>query len=71
MWNGGGGPGGNGGWNPVCTNGVNYCGYTSNAGGDPTPMTDTRSYPQALRPLWTNNGASQGMAGNAFLTGAQ
>jgi len=64
--------GGNAGWDPLCTNNVNYCGYTSNqANGSPTPMTDTAKFPNALRPAWNNNGQSQGIAGNAFLSGSQ
>jgi aldose sugar dehydrogenase len=64
--------GGNAGWDPLCTNSVNYCGYTSNqANGSPTPMTDTAKFPNALRPAWNNNGQSQGIAGNAFLSGTQ
>ena len=64
--------GANAGWDPLCLNGVNYCGYTSNqASGAPTPMTDTVKFPSALRPAWNNNGQSQGIAGNAFLSGAQ
>jgi aldose sugar dehydrogenase len=65
-------PGVNGGWDPLCLNGVNYCGYTSNqADGSPTPMTDLKKFPNAARPIWTNDGRSQGMAGSDFLRGAQ
>lgn len=64
--------GGNAGWDPICANGVNYCGYTSNqADGSPTPMTDLKKFPGALRPLWNNGGRSQGMAGCDFLRGTQ
>lgn len=64
--------GGNGGWDPLCTNGVNYCGYTSNqANGSPTPMTDTAKFPNAMRPSWNNNGRSQGMGPSTFLSGSQ
>jgi glucose/arabinose dehydrogenase len=64
--------GANAGWDPLCTNGVNYCGYTSNqANGSPTPMTDTLKFPNAVRPTWNNNGQSQGIAGNDFLRGTQ
>ncbi len=64
--------GGNGGWDPLCTNGVNYCGYTSNqANGSPTPMTDTAKFPNAMRPSWNNNGRSQGMGPSTFLSGTQ
>lgn len=62
--------GGNGGWDPVCLNGVNYCGYTSNqANGSVTPMTDLVKFPKALVPIWTNDGLSQGMSASAFLHG--
>ena len=65
--------GGNGGWDPKdrpslsCPD--NYCGYA----GNPTtmPMTDTTRFPAAMRPSWTNNGASQGMGPSTFLSGTQ
>jgi glucose/arabinose dehydrogenase len=65
--------GGNGGWDPkdrpglVCPDG--YCGYA----GDATtmPMTDTARFPAAMRPSWTNSGASQGLGPAAFLDGPQ
>jgi glucose/arabinose dehydrogenase len=65
--------GGNAGWDPQnrpalsCPD--NYCGYA----GNPTtmPMTDTTRFPSAMRPSWSNNGASQGMGPNTFLTGSQ
>ncbi len=76
-------PGGNSGWDPRpnrvgrgdCPD--NYCGYqpNQNAGMDPDkrsaymPMTDFASYPEAMKPLWTNNGLSQGMSSVAFLQG--
>lgn len=64
--------GGNGGWDPVCLDGATYCGYGSNQqNGTLTPMTDTAKFPSALRASWTNNGASQGMGPNTFLTGTQ
>lgn len=68
--------GGNGGWDPQPEPGVtclsNYCGYTSTKrDGTPTPMTDLARYPKALRPAWTNNGISEGMACCVFLNGAQ
>ncbi|MDL1861394.1 PQQ-dependent sugar dehydrogenase [Betaproteobacteria bacterium PRO7] len=64
--------GGNGGWDPLCTNGINYCGYTSNqANGSPTPMTDTAKFPNAMRPSWNNDGRSQGMGPSTFLSGSQ
>jgi glucose/arabinose dehydrogenase len=65
--------GGNGGWDPGCRDDpARYCGYGSNqADGSPTPMTDLAKFPAALRPLWNNNGRSQGMSGSSFLSGAQ
>ena len=65
--------GGNGGWDPKnrpalnCADG--YCGYA----GNPTtmPMTDLQRFPDAMRPAWTNNGASQGTGPALFLTGDQ
>jgi glucose/arabinose dehydrogenase len=78
-------PGGNGGWDPRpnmagrgdCPD--SYCGYSPNQmeGMDPVaraafmPMTDLATYPDAMRPAWTNNGLSQGMASAAFLVGDQ
>ena len=77
--------GGNGGWDPRpnmagrgdCPD--NYCGYSPNQMGamDPKervvfmPMTDLKTYPNALKPAWNNNGLSQGMFCNDFLTGKQ
>ncbi len=77
--------GGNGGWDPRpntagrgdCPD--NYCGYMPNQmeGMDPkerakfTPMTDTKTYPDAMKPAWTNNGLSQGTSSAEFLTGDQ
>jgi glucose/arabinose dehydrogenase len=63
--------GGNGGWDPqnraglACPGG--YCGYS----GNPTsmPMTDLARFPNALRPSWENNGASQGLGPITFLRG--
>ena len=65
--------GGNGGWDPrnraalECADG--YCGYD----GDPQsmPMTDTTRFPNAMRPLWTNGGRSQGTGPCTFLSGPQ
>ncbi len=78
-------PGGNAGWDPrpnragrgACPD--NYCGYSPNQMGavDPKqrsafmPMTDTKSYPNAMKPAWTNDGLSQGMFGATFLSGPQ
>jgi glucose/arabinose dehydrogenase len=65
-------PGVNGGWDPLCLNGVNYCGYTSNqVSGAPTSMTDVAKFPSARQPVWNNNGLSQGMAASEFLRGSQ
>jgi aldose sugar dehydrogenase len=68
--------GGNAGWDPKPAQGVtcadNYCGYTSNnTSGTPTSMTDLGKFPNAMRPAWTNNGASQGMGPCTFLSGSQ
>jgi glucose/arabinose dehydrogenase len=66
-------PGGNGGWDPqnrpalACADG--YCGYAGNA--TTMPMTDTVRFPAAMRPGWTNSGASQGLGPAAFLSGSQ
>jgi glucose/arabinose dehydrogenase len=78
-------PGGNGGWDPRpnvggrgdCPDG--YCGYMPNqmAAVEPAeraafmPMTDTRTYPDAMPPAWTNNGLSQGTSSAEFLSGEQ
>lgn len=77
--------GGNGGWDPRpnrngrgdCPGG--YCGYSPNQMGalpqaeraNFMPMTDTRTYPDAMRPAWTNGGLSQGMSACTFLSGPQ
>ena len=62
----------NGGWDPLCINGINYCGYTSNqSNGAPTPMTDMVKFPSAMRPTWNNGGRSQGIAASEFLRGTQ
>jgi len=77
--------GGNAGWDPRanmagrgdCPDG--YCGYSPNQMGavDPKersafmPMTDTKTYPNAMKPAWTNDGLSQGMSSCTFLSGAQ
>ena len=78
-------PGGNAGWDPrpnvggraACPD--NYCGYSPNQMGavDPKvraafmPMTDTKTYPAAMKPAWTNDGLSQGLFTGTFLTGPQ
>ena len=77
--------GGNGGWDPrdnvngrpACPDG--YCGYSPNQMGAMPPaerakfmpMTDTKAYPNAMKPAWNNNGMSQGMCGSVFITGKQ
>ena len=77
--------GGNAGWDPRpnmagrkdCPD--DYCGYSPNQMGamDPKeraafmPMTDLKTYPSAMKPAWNNNGLSQGMFCNAFLSGKQ
>lgn len=35
------------------------------------PMTDFETYPDAMPPIWTNNGWSQGTSSAAFLEGEQ
>src|SRR6056297_292961 len=77
--------GGNGGWDPRdnmagrgdCPDG--YCGYMPNQSEGMNryerasfmPMTDFETYPDAMPPIWTNNGWSQGMSAAAFLEGEQ
>lgn len=77
--------GGNGGWDPRpnmagrgdCPD--KYCGYSPNQmeGMDPKerakfmPMTDLATYPDAMKPAWTNNGLSQGTSSAVFLKGDQ
>jgi glucose/arabinose dehydrogenase len=77
--------GGNAGWDPRPNRGGrgacpdNYCGYEPNQMGavDPKeraaymPMTDTKQYPNAMKPAWNNDGLSQGMSSGVFLNGAQ
>jgi glucose/arabinose dehydrogenase len=78
-------PGGNAGWDPrpnmagrgACP--ADYCGYSPNQMGpmDPKeraaymPMTDLKTYPDAMRPAWNNDGLSQGMFSATFLSGPQ
>jgi aldose sugar dehydrogenase len=78
-------PGGNAGWDPrpnvggrgACPD--NYCGYSPNQMGAMPPaeraafmpMTDLKTYPNAMRPAWNNEGLSQGMFGSTFLSGPQ
>lgn len=75
--------GGNAGWDPRpnmagrkdCPD--DYCGYSPNQMGamEPKqraafmPMTDLKTYPNAMKPAWNNNGLSQGMFCNTFLSG--
>lgn len=77
--------GGNGGWDPrpnmagraECPD--DYCGYSPNQLEGMNryeraafmPMTDLATYPDAMAPIWDNNGWSQGMSSAAFLTGAE
>lgn len=77
--------GGNAGWDPRPNVGGRgdcpdkYCGYSPNQMGamDPKeraafmPMTDTKTYPDAMKPAWNNDMLSQGMMGCTFLNGAQ
>jgi len=64
--------GGNAGWDPQNRPGLScpdgYCGYAGNA--TTMPMTDTPRFPNAMRPAWNNNSASQGMGPATFLRGA-
>jgi aldose sugar dehydrogenase len=78
-------PGGNAGWDPrpniggrgACPD--NYCGYSPNQMGalDPKersafmPMTDLKTYPNAMKPAWNNDGLSQGLFTGTFLSGPQ
>jgi glucose/arabinose dehydrogenase len=75
--------GGNGGWDPrenmagrgECPD--DYCGYMPNQNDDMNrfkrasymPMTDFKTYPDAMAPIWRNNGWSQGTSSIAFLKG--
>jgi glucose/arabinose dehydrogenase len=77
--------GGNGGWDPRpnmagrgdCPD--NYCGYSPNQMEGMNrferaafmPMTDFATYPDAMPPIWDNNGWSQGSGTAAFLEGEQ
>ncbi|MFA8384812.1 MAG: sorbosone dehydrogenase family protein [Pelagibaca sp.] len=77
--------GGNAGWDPrpnIAGRGDcpdNYCGYSPNQmdGMDRyerasfMPMTDLETYPDAMPPIWDNNGWSQGTSSAAFLEGEQ
>ena len=75
--------GGNGGWDPrpnmagrgYCPD--DYCGYSPNQMDAMNrferaafmPMTDFETYPDAMPPIWDNNGWSQGTSSAAFLEG--
>ncbi|OSP52948.1 sorbosone dehydrogenase family protein [Pseudoruegeria sp. SK021] len=75
--------GGNGGWDPRpnmagrgdCPD--DYCGYSPNQEDGMNryeraafmPMTDFDTYPDAMPPIWNNNGWSQGTSSAAFLKG--
>ncbi|SOE13342.1 glucose/arabinose dehydrogenase [Hoeflea halophila] len=75
--------GGNAGWDPRpnmagrddCPD--DYCGYSPNQEGGMNryeraawmPMTDFDTYPDAMPPIWNNNGWSQGTSSAAFLDG--
>jgi glucose/arabinose dehydrogenase len=77
--------GGNGGWDPrpdmagrgACPD--DYCGYTPKQMEGMNrfqraafmPMTDFKTYPNAMPPIWNNNGWSQGLSSAAFLQGEQ
>jgi len=77
--------GGNAGWDPRpnmagrkdCPD--DYCGYSPNQMGamepkkraEYMPMTDLKTYPNAMKPAYNNNHLSQGMFCNTFLTGAK
>jgi len=77
--------GGNAGWDPRpdmagredCPD--DYCGYSPNQADGMNrferaaymPMTDFATYPDAMPPIWNNNGWSQGTSSAAFLTGEQ
>lgn len=77
--------GGNAGWDPRpnmagrgdCPDA--YCGYSPNQMGamEPVkraafmPMTDTKTYPKAMKPAWKNENLSQGMSSGVFLSGKQ
>lgn len=77
--------GGNAGWDPRPNVGGRgdcpdaYCGYSPNQMGamEPVkraafmPMTDTKTYPSAMKPAWNNENLSQGMSSGVFLSGKQ
>ena len=64
------------GWDPQPEAGVScssdYCGYTSNKKDKSlTPMTDLKKFPDAVSPIWNNEGKSQGTGPLTFIEGAQ
>jgi aldose sugar dehydrogenase len=64
------------GWDPKPEAGVScasgYCGYTSNKiDKSLTPMTDLKKFPDAISPIWNNDGKSQGTGPLTFIEGAQ
>jgi glucose/arabinose dehydrogenase len=77
--------GGNAGWDPRpktagrgdCPDG--YCGYMPNQMGAVPPkeraaympMTDLKTYPNAMKPAWNNDGLSQGMSSCVFLNNSK
>ncbi len=77
--------GGNAGWDPrpnMANRGDcpdDYCGYSPNQMDGMNryeraafmPMTDFATYPDAMPPIWDNNGWSQGTSSAAFLVGDQ
>ncbi len=77
--------GGNAGWDPRPNIGGRgdcpdaYCGYSPNQMGAMEqkersafmPMTDTKTYPNAMKPAWDNEKLSQGMSSCVFLNGPQ
>jgi hypothetical protein len=56
--------GGNYGWDPSK-------GGTDSAYDESVPMTDTKRFPDAVRPLWTSGEVTEAFCGAAFLTGSQ
>ncbi|ATY14825.1 glucose dehydrogenase [Amycolatopsis sp. AA4] len=57
-------PGGNYGWDPSK-------GGTDSSYDESVPMTDTKRFPDAVRPLWTSGQVTEAISGDAFLTGKQ
>ncbi|MFI5608713.1 PQQ-dependent sugar dehydrogenase [Amycolatopsis sp. NPDC051903] len=55
-------PGGNYGWDPSK-------GGTDSSYDESVPMTDTKRFPDAVRPLWTSGNITEATSGDAFLTG--